>query len=82
MNNLKGVNKDKFFRLNYRKSRGNSRKIIKFRPRLEVRKYSFGNRVVNAWNSLPDEAVVAPSVNIFKGFADKFVKFWGTDISS
>ena len=32
------------------------------------------NRVVNVWNSLPDEVVEAGSVNNFKNMLDKFLE--------
>ena len=36
-------------------------------------KYSFTNRVVNIWNSLPNKVVLADSVNCFKSRLDKFL---------
>ena len=33
----------------------------------------FTNRVINTWNSLPQEAVSVDSVNAFKGRLDKFL---------
>ena len=47
-------------------TRGNSLKIINRRCHYDIRKYSFCNRVVNIWNSLPNEIVTAPSLNLFK----------------
>ena len=38
---------------------------------LNIRKCSFGSRVVNVWNSLPDYVVEADSVNAFKNRLDK-----------
>ena len=35
-------------------------------------KYSFTNRVVNIWNSLPNKVVLADSVSCFKSRLDKF----------
>ena len=51
-------------------TRGNSLKFYKPRFRLDVAKYSFGHRVVNDWNELPDGIVLATSVNAFKGKLD------------
>ncbi len=34
-------------------TRGHGKKIFKQRSRLDIRKYSFCNRVVNSWNNLP-----------------------------
>ena len=39
----------------------------------DVRKYSFCIRVVNKWNSLPNEVITATSVNSFK---NRFDLFW------
>jgi len=46
-------------------TRGNELRLKKFRPRYDLHKYSFTNRVVNIWNSLP-KVVLADSVNCFK----------------
>ena len=35
-------------------------------------KFYFTNRVVNAWNSLPDHVVLSETVNTFKSRLDKF----------
>jgi len=47
-------------------TRGNKLRLKKFRPRYDLRKYSFTNGVVNIWNSLPNKVVLADSVNCFK----------------
>ena len=54
-----------------RSTRGNSLKLQKPRHRLNVRDNYFANRVVNLWNSLPDNVVTAPSVDSFKRRLDK-----------
>ena len=43
-------------------TRGNSKKLFHQRARLEVRRHSFNVRVVQTWNSLPDEIVCAKSL--------------------
>ena len=40
--------------------------------RYDVRKYSFTQRIVNIWNSLPEHVVNSSSVNSFKNNLDKF----------
>ena len=55
--------------------RGNSRKLLVQRPKLNIRKYSFSVRTANIWNSLPEEVVCAKSLNSFKNRLDKF---WNT----
>ena len=52
-------------------TRGHRKKIFKERARLGIRKYSFCNRVVNNWNSLPDSVVNAESVLEFERKIDK-----------
>ena len=47
-------------------TRGHSRKIQKKHSRTNIRKYSFSQRVVSAWNSLPEDVVTAKTLNAFK----------------
>jgi len=67
------IDREQFFQLadsNYG-LRGHSLKIRKDRPNLDIRKHFFSQRVVNAWNKLPQHVVDAPSVNCFKNRLDK-----------
>jgi hypothetical protein len=76
---IEGLDRDHFFRgaLDGRESgimtRGHSLKLYKKRFRLEAGRFSFGNRVVGIWNSLPREIVEEETVNGFKGKLDKFL---------
>ena len=73
-------------------TRGNSCKIYKQHFRIDIRKYSFSQRVVDHWNSLPEHVVHvrAPSVNSFQERLNsswkvpiKFVPdFYGPEASS
>jgi len=45
--------------------------------RLDVAKFSFGNRVCEQWNHLPGDVVSSSSVNIFKGRLDNYLKTIG-----
>ncbi len=56
---------------NQRRTRGNSKRLEKQHCRLNVRKYSFSQRVVNSWNSLPDSIVTAPSLHSFENRLDR-----------
>ena len=38
---------------------------------LNMRKYSFSQRVINEWNKLPNDCVNASSVNMFKNRIDR-----------
>ena len=40
--------------------------------RTQLRQNFFSNRVVNLWNNLPEEVVMAQTVNCFKGRLDKY----------
>jgi ribonucleases P/MRP protein subunit RPP40 len=51
--------------------RGHSMKLAVKRSRLDVRKFSFSQRVVPSWNSLPENVVTAPSTNVFKNRLDQ-----------
>jgi len=53
------------------RTRRNSLTIVNRRCRHDLRKYSFCNRIINVWNSLPEDIVAAPSVNSFKNRLDK-----------
>ena len=55
-------------------TRGNMFKLNKGRAKYDLRKYYFTNRVVNAWNSLPDHAVLSETINILKSWLDKFLQ--------
>ena len=73
---LKGIDKinaELFFDLNTTfRTRGHKYKLNKKRPKLEMRKHFFSQRVVNLWNQLPQHVVEADSVNNFKNRLDKF----------
>ena len=47
-------------------TRGHRFKLYKKQCHLDIRKYFFNQRVVNAWNNLPTEAVESTTVNAFK----------------
>ena len=51
---------------------GSMYKLQKFACHYNLRKYSFCSRVVNIWNSLPNEVVEVDAINIFKNRLDKY----------
>ena len=61
-----------FFRIkNDSITRGHSLALVKSHSRLDIRKYTFSQRVVNDWNKLPEECINATSVNMFKNKIDQ-----------
>ena len=68
MKGLEGLNREDFFEMEVdKRTRGNTLNILKRGGRLDCRKYSFSQSVVNNWNALPAEAVSCTTVNSFKG---------------
>ena len=49
-------------------------KITKMHSRLDLRKYSFTQRILNDWNQLPETAVMSKDNYTFKGHNDKYLK--------
>ena len=47
-------------------TRGHTMKLFKQKWNNDSRRYAFGVRTVNAWNSLPGDVVNAPSLDKFK----------------
>ena len=67
VNGYEDVDRDMFFKLKEgRRTRGHKAALIKEQYRLDIRKYSFSQRVINEWNKLPNDCVNASSVNMFK----------------
>ena len=63
-------------------TRGHPFKIMKMHSKLDVRKHSFTQRIVNGWNQLPEAAVMSKDVNTFKGHIDKYLKNRADDYTS
>ena len=69
MHGKENINKDVLFHMNEStRTRGHNYKIYKCQAKLMMRKFSFSYRIVNAWNSLPAEAINANHINEFKSF--------------
>lgn len=63
---LDALNFSHFFNVLSTSTRGHDCRVFKPYARLNVRKFCFSCRVVNAWNSLPNEIVNSASLGAFK----------------
>ena len=69
VNGYEDVDRNMFFKLKEgSRTRGHKAALVKEQCRLDIRKYSFSQRVINQWNKLPNDCVNASSVNMFKKF--------------
>ena len=57
-----------------RRTRGHGVALAKKQCRLDIRKFSFSQRIVNEWNRLSVGCVCASSVNIFKNKIDIYLR--------
>lgn len=73
LNDLDSLDSDIFFEISTSVTRGNNKKLIKPRASTSTKQYSFSHRVINDWNSLPNEVIMVNSVNMFKS---RLSKFW------
>ena len=55
------------------RTRGHKAAFVKEHCRLDMRKYSFSQSVINEWNKLPNDCVNASSVNMFKNRIDRYM---------
>jgi hypothetical protein len=73
LNGFEGIRENSFFKVHCTNTRGHSKKLYKERVNKDVLKFSFGNRVVDQWNTLPDEVIKATSINSFKNRIDNYL---------
>ena len=66
------VDRNVFFKLKEgSRTRGHKAALVKEKCMLDMRMYSFSQRVINEWNKLPNDCANASSVNIFKNRIDR-----------
>ncbi|XP_053390990.1 uncharacterized protein LOC128553828 [Mercenaria mercenaria] len=53
-------------------TRGHAKNRFNHRPRLDIRKFSFGQKVVVIWNSLPESIISAKTVLTFEVRLEKY----------
>ena len=63
-------------------TRGHNRKLSKEHCRLDIRKNSFSQRIVNTWNSLPSNIVQAKNTNTFKRLFDNHYVLYHVVVAS
>ncbi len=72
---LEGVQRrDIFLMVDTFRLRRYSLKLKKERPRLDQRKFTFSQRVVNMWNDLPADIVIASTTKAFKKLLEAHFK--------
>ena len=52
---------------------GTMTQVVKEQCRLDMKKYSFSQRVINEWNKLPNDCINGSSVNMFKNSIDMYL---------
>ena len=66
MHGLYKTSYDNYFQKPFRTHRGHSLKLFKPQCKTNVRQNFFSQRMIDMWNSLPEEVVSAPSLDSFK----------------
>ena len=72
VNGYEDVDRNMFFKLK-EGSRTFKAALVKEQCRLDMRKYSFSQRVIHEWNKLPNDCFNASSVNMFKNRIDIYL---------
>ena len=68
------VDRNMFFKLKESsRTRGHKAALVKEQCKLDIRKYSFSQRVINECKKLPNDCVNASSVNMFKNRIDIYL---------
>ena len=71
LNDTSNIYPKHFLKLSDRAGRKNSKKLFKKIVNKELRKNGFTFRIIDKWNELPDQVVMADNVNMFKGEYDR-----------
>ena len=74
VNGYEDVDMNMFFNLKEdSRTRRHEAALVKEQCRLDMRKYSFSQRVINEWNKLQTDCVNASNVNMFKKRSDIYM---------
>ena len=74
VNGYEDVDRNMFLKLKEgSRTRGHKDALVKEQCRLDMRKYSFSQRVINEWNKLPNDCVYGRCVNMFKNRIDRYL---------
>ena len=74
LNGYENIDSNIFFEIKESKiTRGHNFTLVKKQSRLNVRKFSFSQRIINVWNKLSTECVHASSVNMFKNIIERYL---------
>ena len=74
VNGYEDIHRNMFFKLKEgSRTRGHKAALVTEQCMLVVRKYSFSHRVINEWNKLSNNCVIASSVNMFKNTIDRYL---------
>ena len=72
LNGYENIDSNIFFEIKESKiTKGHNFTLVRKQSRLDVRKFSFSQRIINVCNKLSTECVHASSVNMFKNRIDK-----------
>ena len=66
LKSIERIDSERFFKLSQTKTRGHSLKLYKPRTRLNIRKNTFSSRVIDDWNSLPEQLVSQKNAKQFR----------------
>ena len=74
VNGYEDVDRNMFFKPKEGcRTRGHETALVKEQCRLDMRKCSFSQRVINEWNKLSNDCVNTSSVNMFKNKIDRYL---------
>jgi hypothetical protein len=82
LNGFDYIRLDIFFVKRADRTRGHSEKFFKQYSRLDIRKFSFSQRIVERWNRLPDKVVKSKDIIGFKSQLDKHMEQLGEHLIS